>query len=177
MHILVEPLKGETFTLDVEATDSIDIVKAKIIRIQAKEGILSDEIFLFYAGEYLLPDLTLCHYNIQHGFTLQWERKIPIKVTTLGAKIFSVTVEQSLTVLNLKTWLELEDGTPREQQQLVLGETVMEDWCRLYDYDIQKDTILQLVKNQKRKRMFFVDDSDEDGETDDEFENDEEEDE
>lgn len=174
MRIVVEPMRGSAFILDVEASDTINVVKTKIL---FKKGIPPDEQILFHKGKLLLTENVVSHYNMQNGAMVELELRFPIKVTTLSGKIITLFAEQSLSVFNVKTRLELEDGIPREQQQLVLGETVMEDWCRLYDYDIQKDTILQLVKNQKRKRMFFVDDRDEDGETDDEFENDEEEDE
>lgn len=116
--IFVKTPTGDTIILPVELSDTIEDLKATIMKIKQ---IPQREQTLIFAGKELVDDrCTLSDYNIQFGITvyLVYYHRPYILIQTTTGRTFPLVVDLFDTIGTIKANIQKIEGYPSDQQKL-----------------------------------------------------------
>ena len=163
MVIFVKTVTGEAIPLGVMPSDTIQSVKAKLQYNSLARQFL-DGGGLFFRGKQLEDEGTLSDYDIQENSTLRLVRVMAslsntvsgVYVKTLTGKTFTLEVEPSDSVWEVKEVIQDKEGIPPDEQRLMFFGLQLEDEYTMSDYNIQKDSCLNFVLRLRGRMQIFV---------------------
>ena len=157
-EIFVKTHLGNTITLKVQASDTIERIKAII---KDKEGFPQDQQKLMFANSMLESGHTISDYDIKDGCYLHvaLDHRMQIYVKTMAGKIILLKVEPSDFIENIKAMIQEKEGFPLDKQTLLFAGRVLEDGYILSDYNVQSgSTVIVVLRHALKIFVKIIDD-------------------
>ncbi|KAJ0612780.1 putative Ubiquitin-like domain-containing protein [Helianthus annuus] len=134
----------ETLSLEVEPSDTIGNVKAKMRR--------SGDVLIY--NEIVLNDKhTLADFNIINGSTLtsmvKYEKSMEIFVNSYTGETISLLVNPTDTISEVKSMIIYEEDIQWKEQVLIFNNLVLEDDGTLSDFHINRKSTLTLMRRSR----------------------------
>lgn len=158
MKIYVITFNEKTIPLLVAPSYTIRNVKALI---EEKQGITFDEQALVFDKMVLNNSDTLLELHINEGcaLTLLHRSRGLMKIfinNTLTKKTLSLEVKRTYTVGKVKTMIQDNEDIPPDEQVLIFDKRALEDNCELANFNINKESTLELVLKWSGLLLIFV---------------------
>jgi ubiquitin C len=145
MQLFFRTLPGKTITLEAEASDTIYKLKESVYN---KEGIDPQKQRWVFAGKELQNHQTVAECKLCDQATLALVMKSPpfqLFVKTIDAKYITLEVDEFDTIGTVRQKIQDKGGIPPDRQRLSYQENILDDTKTLSYYQIQPETVLQLV--------------------------------
>lgn len=137
MQIFVKTMMGKTMAFEVKPSDSIEIIKQKIMETSQVSARPPKYLRLIFAGKQLENDRTLEYYRIQTESTLHFIAQEPpwlcCYIKTMTGKTIHCDTLLDGTVADLKEEVQDKEGIPPDQQSLLYKGRVLQDETLLLD--------------------------------------------
>ena len=134
---------GKTIILNVEASNTLNDIKAKI---QDVEGIAPEHQLLTFQALFL-PDgcLTLADCDIQDESTLYLHEQWVITIRNISGKEHAITAFHETSINFIKHIISEKEGLDVTKIQLLLDSVILKDWQILAAFNVQRESVLTMV--------------------------------